>query len=381
MPGRGSDPRLTQREWAIGLMSGTSVDGIDGVLAGFADDRSVEIRATRTQAYPAALRARLLAVSTNRKALPLTELAALESSVGDLFANVAAELTARAEAEGIQIAAIGSHGQTLFHDPSRSRESLQIGDANRIAARTGIATVADFRRRDMAEGGQGAPLVPAFHHAVFASGAEAICVANIGGIANVTLLPDADIEHVSGHDVGPGNALMDEWALQHLGAAFDRDGQWAATGQPRDALLDALLADPWFSRVPPKSTGRDEFNVAWARARYPELDTLSPADVQSTFCELTARVVTTAARPAIRLLVCGGGSRNANLMRRMKAHFDGAVETTAARGLAPEWVECAAFAWLALRRLHSEPGNLPAVTGARRRVVLGALYPGTSSTR
>lgn len=369
------------REWAIGLMSGTSIDGIDGVLAGFADDETVKIGAAYTQAYPPPLRKQLLAASTGRTALCLSELAALEASVGDLFAKVAMELAGRARHAGVHVHVIGSHGQTLFHDPLDSRESIQIGDANRIAAQTGIMTAADFRRRDMAEGGQGAPLVPAFHHAVFARDTVATCVANIGGIANITMLPDADIEHVSGHDVGPGNALMDEWALRHLGSPFDRDGRWAASGRTHRGLLDALLADPWFHQAPPKSTGRDRFNIAWARMRYPELDTLDAGDAQSTFCELTAKTVAAAARPAVRLLVCGGGSRNADLMARLRAHFNGVVETTAAQGLDPRWVECAAFAWLGLRRLHGRPGNLPAVTGARRRVVLGALYAGASTTR
>lgn len=366
--------------WTIGLMSGTSVDGIDAVLARFPDSSNsgatAEIVSTCSQAYTPQLRKRILALSIRTQACMLQELALLDAELGDAFADTALQLIEQGKISPKQIAAIGSHGQTVFHDPAQAHNSLQLGDANRIAARTGIITVADFRRRDMAEGGQGAPLVPAFHHAMFARDNEALAVVNIGGIANITLLPDADANHVRGYDTGPGNGLMDEWAARHLSRPFDDNGNWAATGRIHQPLLDALLAEPWLAQAPPKSTGRDQFNINWVARRFPALDEIAPPDVQASLCELTAKTIAGAAAGAARLLICGGGARNGFLMERLGVAFTGPVETTEARGLPPQWVEATAFAWLALRRLARLPGNLPAVTGARLAAVLGAVYPG-----
>ncbi|MGH8307500.1 MAG: anhydro-N-acetylmuramic acid kinase, partial [Gammaproteobacteria bacterium] len=277
------------------------------------------------------------------------------------------------------IRAIGSHGQTVRHRPGGPHPfSLQIADPNIIAARTGIATVADFRRRDMALGGQGAPLVPAFHHAVFADPNETRAVINIGGIANLTLL-SAQNGPVSGFDTGPGNLLMDAWSREHLHAPYDENGTFAASGNVDEILLRRLLADEYFQRPPPKSTGREHFSQAWLGKAL--VDTKLPAaDVMATLCELTARCIADAVRkqtPRVsRVLLCGGGIHNAHLVKRLAALLPACeLSTTNEFGIAPDWVEAMAFAWLARETLARRPGNLPAVTGAREPAVLGAIYP------
>ena len=364
----------------LGLMSGTSMDGIDAVLAGFEDGRFKGLRATHHLEYAAPLRARLLQVARSDAALSLRELATLDIAVADRFAEAALGLLAGAGIEPGAVSAIGSHGQTVFHDTSAQPwATQQLGDPSRIAARTGIATVADFRRKDVALGGQGAPLVPAFHHALFASGDEARCALNIGGIANVTLLPGTDAAQVRGFDTGPGNGLMDEWCERHLGRPYDADGAYAASGRCHEGLLRTLLEDPYFAQPPPKSTGRGYFQLSWVEQRYPMLDTLAPADVQATLAELTVRSIAAhilAPAPGTRrVLVCGGGARNGHLMRRLGAALPGcAVQASDAYGLDAGWVEAAAFAWLAMRTLAGLPGNLPGVTGASRLAVLGGVF-------
>nr|WP_245611849.1 anhydro-N-acetylmuramic acid kinase [Nevskia soli] len=364
----------------LGLMSGTSMDGIDAVLAGFEDGRFKGLRATHHLEYAAPLRARLLQVARSDAALSLRELATLDIAVADRFAEAALGLLATAGIEPGAVSAIGSHGQTVFHDTSAQPwATQQLGDPSRIAARTGIATVADFRRKDVALGGQGAPLVPAFHHALFASGDEARCALNIGGIANVTLLPGTDAARVRGFDTGPGNGLMDEWCERHLGRPYDADGAYAASGRCHEGLLRTLLEDPYFAQPPPKSTGRGYFQLSWVEQRYPMLDTLAPADVQATLAELTVRSIAAdilAHAPGTRrVLVCGGGARNGHLMRRLGAALPGcAVQASDDYGLDAGWVEAAAFAWLAVRTLAGLPGNLPGVTGASRLAVLGGVF-------
>lgn len=294
-----------------------------------------------------------------------------------LAAVAALALLARAGVAAAGVRAIGSHGQTLRHRPdAQPAFSLQVGDAARIAERTGIATVADFRRRDIAAGGQGAPLMPAFHAAVFADPARDVAVLNLGGIANLTLLPAGGA--VRGFDTGPANALMDDWCLRHAGAPFDRDGMLAASGRIDPALLARLLEEPYFARPAPKSTGREVFQHAWLAARLPT--GLAVADVQATLLELTVHTVADALRRELpgcaRLLVCGGGARNSRLMARLVQALPGlAVESTAAGGIDPDHVEAAGFAWLAWRRLQLLPGNLPSVTGAAGERVLGAIHP------
>jgi anhydro-N-acetylmuramic acid kinase len=366
-------------ELYLGLMSGTSMDGVDAVLGEFDDGRFVRVVATRARRYPAALRAALLKLQREKPALTLDSLARLDNGVARTFAAAAAALLRHSGHAAADVRALGSHGQTVFHDPRGAHATVQLGNPALIATATGITTVADFRRADVALGGQGAPLAPAFHHALFADAGEPRCVVNIGGIANVTVLPDADAARVRGFDTGPGNGLLDEWTLAKRKQPFDRRGAWAATGTVDPQLLRALLAEPWLRRRPPKSTGRDQFNLAWAQRRFRTLAWLPPADVQRTFAELTACSIADAiARHAPgtrRVLVCGGGVRNAVLMQRLGQRLaPAAVESTAARGLEPQHVEGAAWAWLALRTVNGLPGSLPAVTGAKRAAVLGGIY-------
>jgi anhydro-N-acetylmuramic acid kinase len=361
-------------------MSGTSIDGIDAVAAEFVDGQFHHLLATHTHPYPDALRRRLLAVSLQQPALSFREFCELDTAVGEAFADAAAGLIRHGFLDAAKIRAIGSHGQTLFHDGAAVPPlTLQLGDPNRIAAITGITTVADFRRRDQALGGHGAPLLPLFHHARFASASEPRVVVNIGGIANVTLLPNAAAESVRGFDTGPGNGLMNEWAELQIGQPFDRDGIWAASGTVDETLLEQWLREPYFALPPPKSTGRDQFHLAWAR-RYAEIEGRDTAIVQSTLCELTAATIANEvlshAPGTRRLLVCGGGTRNPELMRRLGARLPGIlIETTDQHGLASEWIEASAFAWLAARSLAGLPGNIPAVTGASQAAVLGGIYP------
>jgi anhydro-N-acetylmuramic acid kinase len=358
-------------------MSGTSADGVDAALVVFERERFAGVEASFHLPPPPSLRERLVALGRDAEAaIRLAELASLDQAIAERFAEAALGVLGVAGLPASAIRAIGSHGQTVFHDPDGIGSSLQLGDPNRIAARTGITVVADFRRMDVAHGGQGAPLVPAFHAAVFGGG-EATAVVNIGGIANITWLPSASGEPVRGHDCGPGNALMDEWALRHLGTPYDADGAFAASGSAQPALLDAWLAHPYFRTPPPKSTGRGLFRLEWAEAQAAcRLDALPAADVQASFAELTARAIAQDVPDrATRLLLCGGGAFNGHLRTRIAALLPRCtVGTTAEAGLDPQWVEAAAFAWLARQRLHGQAGNLPAVTGAHQRVLLGGLY-------
>uniref|UniRef100_UPI00262F5649 anhydro-N-acetylmuramic acid kinase n=1 Tax=Dokdonella sp. TaxID=2291710 RepID=UPI00262F5649 len=279
-----------------------------------------------------------------------------------------------------EVSAIGSHGQTVRHRVGGAHPfTLQIGDASVIAERTGIATVADFRRADVAAGGQGAPLLPALHAAVFSDAAVPRAILNLGGIANLTLLQHG--RDAIGFDSGPANCLLDAWAERHLGKPRDDDGVWARSGQVDAGLLAALLADPYFAAPPPKSTGREDFNLAWLDARLPA--GLAPADVQATLLALSAHTIADAVRthaPAMReIYACGGGVHNGALMNALRAQLPGLkVDSTAALGLHPDYVEAAGFAWLARARLIGEPGNLPSVTGARGPRLLGAIYPAPS---
>jgi anhydro-N-acetylmuramic acid kinase len=362
-----------------GLMSGTSVDGVDAVVleivaAGF------QVRAAIHTEYPPALAARLQSAISSPQSCHLDELGELDAAVGDAFAAAAMQLLEFSGFSAAQIRAIGSHGQTLLHRPGGAPAfTLQIGDANRIAERTGIDVVADFRRRDVAAGGEGAPLVPAFHAAAFGAVGTRRVVANIGGIANITVL-DAN-GSVTGFDTGPGNCLMDSWTLEHLGQPFDRDGAFAASAEVHLELLRRLLTEPYLKRAPPKSTGRELFNRGLLEVALEGLD-VDPASVQSTLCEYTATTIAygiafiARAQPE-EVLVCGGGAWNSELLRRLAARLPEArVLTTADRGIAPQHVEAAAFAWLAHQFLEGQPGNLTAVTGARGPRVLGALYAG-----
>jgi anhydro-N-acetylmuramic acid kinase len=279
------------------------------------------------------------------------------------------------------VRAIGSHGQTVRHEPDGDHPfSVQIGDPNVIAEITGITTIADFRRRDIAAGGQGAPLVPAFHAAVLRSSDEDRVALNIGGMANITVLPRDPAQAVTGFDTGPGNVLMDAWAARHLGTPLDSEGRWAGSAPRDEALLAVLLSDEYFQRQPPKSTGREHFNMTWLEARLAQLGTApEPAQVQASLAALTALSCAAAiqryAPRTQQVLVCGGGVHNVTLLQQLTDALPGVrVASTQTQGLDPDWVEALAFAWLAQQTLAGKPGNLPSVTGARAPVVLGGIY-------
>jgi anhydro-N-acetylmuramic acid kinase len=358
----------------LGLISGTSADGIDAALARFAP--RLEVIAARTFAYPDDLRARIVALARNDAAISLNDLGHLDVEIGERFAEAALALLREANVAPRTIAALGSHGQTVCHRPSGPHPfTMQLGDPNVVAERTGIVTVADFRRADVAAGGQGAPLLPALHAAVLADSAIPRAILNLGGIANLTLLVPG--KSVLGFDTGPANCLMDAWSLRMRGTPRDEGGAWARSGRVDEALLACLLDDPYFSMPPPKSTGREVFNIDWLDARLPQ--GLPPEDVQATLLQLSARSIASALRDnaaEIReVYACGGGVHNDALMGSLRAETRGAkVDTTAALGLDPDFVEAAGFAWLARARLENVPGNLPSVTGARGPRVLGALY-------
>ena len=363
----------------LGMMSGTSMDGIDAALLEIGSSR-MNVQAAHNHAWPGQLQQRLRHAAEHSEHTGLRELGELDTAVGLQFAQAAVGLLRSAGISASQVRAIGSHGQTLLHQPAgEARFTLQIGDPNIIAERLGIDVIADFRRRDLAAGGQGAPLMPAFHAAVFAAPGQLRAVVNIGGIANVTVLM-AD-GGVIGFDTGPGNCLLDAWSRRHLREAYDAGGAWAASGAVDQALLAQLLALPYFARSAPKSTGRDTFSDQWLEGVLAGRS-IRPVDAQSTLSELTARSIADALLAAAgtaprEIYVCGGGAFNAELMRRLgEALPQARISTTEACGIAPEHVEAAGFAWLAHRYLNDLPGNLPSVTGARRPVPLGALYRG-----
>jgi anhydro-N-acetylmuramic acid kinase len=364
----------------LGVMSGTSQDGVDAAIVEFRGICFQRVVATHSIQYPRPLRRDLLQLSATAAPLTLAAYCELDQAVARAFAASALGVLRRARLPAGRIVALGSHGQTVYHAPTgRIRSSVQLGDPNLISALTGITTVADFRRRDMALGGQGAPLVPAFHHALFATRDGTRCVVNIGGIANITVLRNSAAAAVTGFDTGPGNALMDEWAWRVRNWKYDAGGRWAATGEVNQKLLRRLLRDNFFQRRPPKSTGRDYFNLQWARRRYPALGRLPAASVQRTLLELTARNIADAverqAVAAREILVCGGGVHNRALMSRLRGLLaPRVVQSTVRHGIHPQWVEAAAFAWLAMRTLNGLPGNLPAVTGASGPAILGGIY-------
>lgn len=360
---------------ALGLMSGTSMDGVDAVLCEFEGNQLQRVMATHHLPYPASLRQRLLTLQRKPDPIQLSEWAELDNAVAHCFSNAALPLVGQHSVD-----VIGSHGQTVFHDPIQVRSSLQLGNPSLIAAKTGVCTVADFRRADIALGGQGAPLVPAFHHAQFARVGQNIAVINIGGISNITLLPGADSDAVRGWDTGPGNGLMDEWIHRHHQQDYDAGGRWGSTGVVDVEMLNSLLADPYFAAAAPKSTGRDYFNMEWLQARHSKLLDVTPVNVQRTLCELTAltisRDITQSALPITTVLLCGGGARNVALVQRLRELLGRrvTVQTTSVHGLGEMEVEGAAFAWLAIRRLMGLSGSLPSVTGASRAGILGGIY-------
>lgn len=354
------------------------MDGIDAALVDFTPEQP-QLICFHQAPYPDTLRKRLLPFAQGGHS-ELDRAAELDVTLGHLFADAARSLLQQAELRASRVAAIGSHGQTLRHCPEVPT-SIQAGDPNIIASRTGITTVADFRRRDMSVGGQGAPLTPAFHNVLFRIRGRVRVVLNIGGIANITILPARAAEPVAGFDTGPGNTLMDRWTQRHLQQPMDVDGRWAAGGQPDPELLARLLRDPYFRKPPPKSTGPEHFNLDWLDRHIARESRLIPQrNVQATLCELTARSISTAIREhapeAREVIVCGGGVENLALMFRLQVLLDGvAVQSTHDFGVDPRHIEAMTFAWLARQTLQGNPGNLPSVTGARQGVILGAIYP------
>ena len=374
------------RDHTIGLMSGTSLDGADGVLVDFSGPR-LRVIASASEPFDDVFRAELLALNSpshnelHRAALAGSELAAV-------YARVVAALVQQADIAASQIQAIGAHGQTVRHQPQRisgeaagAGYTLQLNNPALLAELTGIDVVADFRSRDVAAGGQGAPLVPAFHQGVFGRKDAGVAVLNLGGISNLSVLPPAGSdEQVLGFDCGPGNALMDAWCLKHTGQPFDAGGAWAASGRLIPALLARLLDEPYFSRPIPKSTGRDLFSLAWLAAQLNPFAGERPQDIQTTLTELTvcacAAGVSSYAKESKALITCGGGAFNLYLLERLQTALPWLrVSTSNAHGLPPLQVEAAAFSWLARQMLRRQPGNLPGVTGAAGLRVLGALYP------
>jgi anhydro-N-acetylmuramic acid kinase len=361
----------------LGLMSGTSLDGVDGVLADIGADGAVTLRGHHHEPFVAALRDELMALNTPA-ADELHRAALAARGVAHAYTAVVNTLLYETSVAARDVRAIGAHGQTVRHRPDAGY-TLQLLDGALLAELTGIDVVCDLRGRDVAAGGQGAPLAPGFHAAVFGSPTEARALLNLGGISNLTLLRPG--RPVIGFDCGPANALLDAWCERHRGEPFDDEGGWAGTGRVDDDLLARLLAEPYFGLPPPKSTGRDLFSLAWLDARLAALATeIAPADVQATLAALTVESVAgdlqDHAPEAAALFVCGGGARNAHLMRALADRLPTVrVATTAALGVPVDQVEAAAFAWLAHRFVERQPGNLAEVTGARGPRLLGALHP------
>jgi anhydro-N-acetylmuramic acid kinase len=365
----------------IGLMSGTSLDGVDGVLAEFDQAGAVSLRAAAYVPFSDALRNDLLALQTSG-ADEIHREAMAANALAHRYAECVASLLADGGTARSDITAIGAHGQTVRHRPELGY-TRQINNPALLAELTGIDVIADFRSRDVAAGGQGAPLVPAFHQAVFGDSRQTRVVANIGGIGNISVLGN-HAERVIGFDTGPGNVLMDMWIAQHRGMAYDADGMWAASGTINQSLLAALRNEDYFTLPPPKSTGRDLFDAAWLHRKLAAFTSVSAEDVQATLAALTATTladaITKHAADATEVYVCGGGAYNKHLLSALRhalaasAHAP-TVETTDALGIAPNRVEALAFAWLAHRHDIRKPGNLPAVTGARGFRMLGARYP------
>jgi anhydro-N-acetylmuramic acid kinase len=364
-------------ELYIGLISGTSADGIDAALVRFEQNQPRLVHAL-TYAWPEALRTQILRVAQDETKLDLDAFGRLNVAVGQTFADATEALLAQSDTAAVSVRAVGSHGQTIRHRPSGEHPfTLQIGSAAVIAERCGIDTVADFRSADVAAGGQGAPLLPAVHAMLLNAPGRTRVVLNLGGIANITVL--AADGRVFGFDTGPANGLMDAWCLRHRGEAFDRGGAFAASGHVDETLLTHLMSDAYFAMPPPKSTGREHFHLAWLDERLRALS-ISPADVQATLLELTARsifmAIDTHANDAADVLLCGGGVHNPVLVQRLEELLHPRkLASTAAYGVDPDYLEAIAFAWLARQRLLGLPGNLPAVTGAKGFRVLGAVYP------
>lgn len=366
------------KPYYLGIMSGTSLDAVDTVIAEFDDNGKPTLIAQAEYPLPSTLKSEILALCTGQT-ITLAQLGNIDHKLGKHFADAALAQLEQAQLSAETIRAIGSHGQTIWHQPDGETPfTLQIGDPNLIAARTGIDTIADFRRKDMALGGQGAPLVPTFHQLVYANPQHTNIILNIGGIANITLIQPQ--QPTLGYDTGPGNMLMDYWIEKHTQQRFDKDAQYAQRGTVHEPLLAALKTTPYLSQPAPKSTGRELFNADWLEKQLRPYAQLKPEDIQRTLLEFTAQTISDAILTeqkkrqftAGELIVCGGGANNPLLMQRLST-------------LLPDWqisqsqigdsLEALAFAWLAYRHIQGLSGNLPEVTGASRATILGAYYP------
>lgn len=363
----------------IGLMSGTSMDGVDCALVSFDEsNHQANLIASHLENIPEALKNEALSISLGESNVHFTRVAQLDFKFGHLFAKSVNNLLQKAKMNPSQIKAVGSHGQTLWHHPHQpSPFTIQIGDPNIIAKETGITTVADFRRGDMALGGQGAPFVPPFHMWLLAS-IDSRIILNIGGIANITLLP-FNGEPCLGFDTGPGNGLMDAWVFKHLQQPFDNNGTFAAKGICHKPLLEQMLDDPFFKQKAPKSTGKDYFNLPWLEKHLTSHSSLSPQDIQATLLELTATTIAKHIqlfRKNGEVLVCGGGCHNPVLLKAIQKHLGEGfkLKSTEDYGVAPDWLEAICFAWYAKKRICNEPVDLTAITGAKKPTMLGGVY-------
>jgi anhydro-N-acetylmuramic acid kinase len=368
-------------ELYIGLMSGTSIDGIDAGLVDFQDNKP-HLIGFEYLPFPNEIKSVIQQLSEPDSKVSLKDYGAMDNQLGHLFAETVNTLLAKVSIPASSINAIGSHGQTIYHAPDiQFPFSLQIGDPNIIAEKTGITTIADFRRRDIAAYGQGAPLVPGFHEAVFSDSNEHRCVVNIGGIANITVLPATQSAKVIGFDTGPGNTLMDQWIQKHQHVGYDKNGAWGKTGKINHDLVALLKQDAYFQAAPPKSTGKEYFSLPWIYHKIATTD--YPAeDIQASLCFLTAITICDAIQnyaPATeRVLICGGGIHNSYLLQLIEQNTGSPVTSTEQFGIHPDHVEAVAFAWLARQTLNNLPGNIKEVTGAIKPVVLGGIYQGNT---
>lgn len=369
-------------DYYIGLMSGTSMDGIDAALIAF-DNHHTKLIETHALKIPPSIKSRLLQLIQNQN-IDLILLGETDVALGELFAEAALQLLKKADFSAEKITAIGSHGQTIYHKPhGRYPFTLQIGDPHVIAARTAITTVADFRRRDVALGGQGAPLTPAFHAYLFPRYEQDQYVLNLGGIANITYIPADSTKPIIGFDTGPANTLIDQWCEKHTGHPYDKNGAWAQSGKIIPELLETLLADDYFQKPFPKSTGREYFKLDWLKKHLTH--TIAAAnDIQATLTALTAKTVANAIleHTHTKLWLCGGGSNNVFLCDLLATYLPHcSIESTEKKGIPPQWIECAAFAWLAKQTIEKKPGNMPSVTGAATATRLGSVFPRNNTAR
>ncbi len=366
------------KDYYIGIMSGTSVDGIDAGLYDFSG-QNIQVIDFYYQPFTQKIKQNIHHLCRNPQSISLLDYGQLDTQLGKLYAEACLNLLQQAKVNAQDIKAIGNHGQTLYHSPTAQQPfTIQIGDANIISQITGITTITDFRRRDIAAGGQGAPLVPAFHQAMFQSDRENRVIINIGGVANLSILPKDAQKDILGFDTGPGNTLMDYWISTHKNCTYDKNGEWAATGNIQPELLKQLKEEPYFSNPPPKSTGTEFFSANWLTKKLATLPAYPAEDIQRTLCQLTAETIAEAiqkfAPETDQVFLCGGGTHNHTLFKALEQLLSPPIASTETQGIHPDQVEAMAFAWLAKRTLQGLTGNLPATTGAKQAVILGGIY-------